>query len=254
MSRKRFDLTGKVAIVTGAGRGIGRSIALGLAEHGADVVLCSRTQKELEQVAQEVKNLGQKVLPFVIDMAQISQFDRLIGETLKAFGHIDVLINNAGILIVAPAEEVKEEDWDSVMNTNAKGPFFLAQKAGRVMIQQKKGGSIINITSEVVHRVELDLGAYCPSKATLYNITKVLAAEWGKYKIRVNCLAPCFVNTVMNRPLIGDKVWYEAKLKGVPLGRHSEPEDLTGGAIFLSSDASAYITGTTILVDGGYTT
>lgn len=254
MSRKRFDLTGKVAIVTGAGRGIGRSIALGLAEHGADVVLCSRTQKELQQVAQEVKSLGQKALPFVIDMSQISQFDRLIGETLKVFGHIDVLVNNAGLLIVAPAEEIKEADWDSVMDTNAKGAFFLAQRAGRVMIQQKKGGSIINITSEVVQRVELNLGAYCPSKAALFNITKVLAAEWGRYKIRVNALAPCFVNTAMNKPLISDKVWYEAKLKNVPLGRHSEPEDLVGGAIFLASDASAYVTGTTVLVDGGITT
>jgi NAD(P)-dependent dehydrogenase (short-subunit alcohol dehydrogenase family) len=211
-------------------------------------------EEALKGVEHNLLSRGVDVFARTCDVTREENCDQAIQAVLNRYAGVDVLINNAGILIVAPAEEVKEEDWDSVMNTNAKGPFFLAQKAGRVMIQQKKGGSIINITSEVVHRVELDLGAYCPSKATLYNITKVLAAEWGKYKIRVNCLAPCFVNTAMNRPLIGDKVWYEAKLKGVPLGRHSEPEDLIGGAIFLSSDASAYITGTTILVDGGYTT
>lgn len=254
MSSELFDLKGKVAIVTGAGRGIGKSIALGLAQNGANVVLCSRTQTELEQVAQKIKNLEQKALPIVVDMTQISQLDELVEETKKTFKHIDILVNNAGVLFVAPALEVDEESWDLVMDANAKGAFFLCQKVGQVMIQQGKGGSIINVTSEVVQRAELNLGAYCPSKAALNSITKVLAAEWGKFKIRVNSLAPCFVATALNKPALARRgEFYERKLKGVPLGRHSEPDDLVGGAVFLASDASEYVTGTTILVDGGYT-
>jgi len=254
MSSKLFDLTGKVAIVTGAGRGIGKSIAIGLAQNGADIVVCSRSRTELEQVAQEIQKFGQKALPMSVDMTQISQFDGLVKETKKVFKHIDILVNNAGGLLVAPALEVDEKSWDLVMDTNAKGAFFLCQRVGRVMVQQGKGGSIINITSEVVQKVEVNIGAYCPSKAALFSITKVLAREWGKFKIRVNSLAPCFVNTVLNEPLFAqEKEFYEPKLKGVPIGRHSEPEDLIGAAVFLASDASNYVTGTTILVDGGYT-
>jgi NAD(P)-dependent dehydrogenase (short-subunit alcohol dehydrogenase family) len=254
MSSKLFDLAGKVAIVTGAGRGIGKSIAIGLAQHGADIVLCARSRAELEQVAQEIQKLGQKALPMFVDMTKISQFDGLVKETKKAFKHIDILVNNAGALLVAPALEVDEKSWDVVMDTNAKGAFFLCQRVGQVMIEQGKGGSIINVTSEVVQKVEVNIGAYCPSKAALYSITKVLAREWGMYKIRVNSLSPCFVNTVLNEPLFAQKKeFYEPKLKGVPMGRHSEPEDLIGAAVFLASDASNYVTGTTILVDGGYT-
>ncbi len=254
MSQKLFDLTGKVAIVTGAGRGIGKSIAIGLAQHGADVVLCARSKGELEQVAQDIQKIGQKALPTFLDLTQVSQFQGFVKEVRKVFKRIDILVNNAGALLVAPALEVDEKSWDLVMDTNAKGAFFLSQKVGQVMIEQGWGGSIINVTSEVVQKVEVNIGAYCPSKAALYSITKVLAREWGKYKIRVNSLAPCFVNTVLNEPLFAQKKeFYEPKLKGVPLGRHSEPEDLIGAAVFLASDASSYVSGTTILVDGGYT-
>jgi len=254
MSNNLFDLTGKVAIVTGAGRGIGKSIALGLAQHGADIVLCSRSQKELEKVAQEIQKLGRRALPIVVDMADVSQLDGLVKQTRNAFKHIDILVNNAGALIVGPALEVDEKSWDVVMDTNAKGAFFLCQKVGQAMIERGKGGSIINVTSEVVQKVEVNIGAYCPSKAALYSITKVLAREWGRFKIRVNSLAPCFVNTLLNEPLFAQKKeFYEPKLKRVPLGRHSEPEDLIGAAVFLAADASSYISGTTLLVDGGYT-
>lgn len=254
MLKKLFDLTGKVAIVTGGGKGIGKSIAIGFAQQGANVVVCSRSQAELEQVARKIREIGQKALPFVLDMTQISQFDGLVKETKNIFKRIDILVNNAGALVVAPALEVDEKSWDLVMDTNTKGAFFLAQKVGQVMIGQGWGGSIINVTSEVVQKVEVNIGAYCPSKAALYSVTKVLAREWGKFKIRVNSLAPCFVNTVLNQPLFAQKKeFYEPKLKGVPLGRHSEPEDLIGAAVFLASDASTYVSGTTILVDGGYT-
>ena len=254
MSSRLFDLGGKVAIITGAGRGIGKSIAVGLAQNGADVVLCSRSRTELERVAQDIQKLGRKALPLFVDMTKISQFDGLVKETINAFRHIDILVNNAGALLVAPALEVNEESWDLVMDTNAKGAFFLCQRVGREMIQQGVGGSMINVTSEVVQRAEVNIGAYCPSKAALHSITKVLSREWGKFKIRVNSLAPCFVNTVLNEPLFAQKKeFYQPKLKGVPMGRHSEPEDLVGATVFLASDASSYVTGTTILVDGGYT-
>jgi len=254
MLRPLFSLKGRVAIISGAGKGIGRSIALGLARNGANVVLCSRTMAELERVAKEVRRLGQKALPVAIDLAQISQLDRLVKETLKAFKHIDILVNNAGALFVRPALEVDEKSWDAVMDVNVKGAFFLCQKVGQIMVRQGSGGSIINVTSEVVRRAEVNLGAYCPSKAALHGVTKILAKEWGKYNIRVNSLAPCFVNTVLNEPLFAlQEEFYKPKLRGVPLGRHSEPEDLVGGAVFLASDASRYVSGTTLLVDGGYT-
>ena len=253
MPRNRFDLAGKVAIVTGGGRGIGKAIAVGLAEHGADVVLSSRTQTQIEQVAQEIRNLGRKALPIVVDLTKMSDLDRLIDGTINAFQHIDVLVNNAGQSHEMPAELVEEKEWDSTMNINVKAPFFLSQKVGKVMIRQGKGGSIINITSEVVQKVELNVGPYCPSKAALHSVTKILAKEWGRYNIRVNSLAPCFVETELNSPFFAQKEWYESKLKLVPLGRHSVPDDLVGAAVFLASDASSYITGTTILVDGGLT-
>jgi NAD(P)-dependent dehydrogenase (short-subunit alcohol dehydrogenase family) len=248
-----FDLSGKVAIVTGGGRGIGKAIAIGLAEHGTDVAVCSRTKPQLEQVAQEIQKLGRRALPIAADLTQPSEIERLVNETVEAFQHIDILVNNAGYVHEAPAEKVEEKEWDYGMTMNVRVPFFLSQRVGNLMIKQGKGGSIINITSEVVQKVELNAGPYCPGKAALNGITKVLAKEWGKHKIRVNSLAPCFVDTELNAPFFTQKDWYEAKLKLVPLGRHSVPEDLVGAAVFLASDASSYITGTTILVDGGLT-
>lgn len=254
MSR-RFDLRGKVAIVTGGGRGIGRAIALGLAEQGADIVISSRTQTEIEEVAGEIRKAGRKALTLVLDMTRIDQFQDYVNKVLKEFGHIDILVNNAGTASIIPATEVTEEQWDSAFNLNTKGPFFLCQKIGNQMIKQNKGGSIINVTSEVVEKTErVPLGPYCPSKAALHGITKLLAKEWGKYKVRVNSLAPCFVRTKLNQPLFDHEDFYKTKVSEVPLGRHSEPEDLVGGAVFLASDAASYVTGTTLLVDGGLTT
>jgi NAD(P)-dependent dehydrogenase (short-subunit alcohol dehydrogenase family) len=256
MQEKRFDLSGKVAIVTGASRGIGRSIALGLAEHGADIAICARTKAKLEEVAIEAKKSGRHCLPIAVDMTKISLFDDLLRQVREEFGHIDVLVNNAGIAEFVTAFDLDENHWDTVMDTNVKGPFFLSQKVGRIMMDQGKGGSIVNITSEVVQMVEkATIGAYSPSKAALHGVTKTLAREWGQYQIRVNSLAPCFVRTEINEQIMeANREWYENKLKNVPLGRQSVPEDVVGAAIFLASDAARYITGTTILVDGGYTT
>jgi NAD(P)-dependent dehydrogenase (short-subunit alcohol dehydrogenase family) len=255
MSHQRFDLTGKVAIVTGAGRGIGKAIALGLAEQGADVVVSARTKTEIEETAKEIKKLGRKALALTLDMTKIARSDTYLDNIVKEFGHIDILVNNAGTAFIVPAVDVTEEQWDSVFNLNTKGPFFLCQKVGSQMIKQNKGGSIINITSEVVIVTErTPLGPYGPSKSALHGITKLLAKEWGKHKIRVNSLAPCFVRTKLNQPLFDHGDFYQSKVSDVPLQRHSEPDDLIGGAVFLASNASSYITGTTILVDGGLTT
>jgi 2-deoxy-D-gluconate 3-dehydrogenase len=199
--------------------------------------------------------MGHQALAIPLDMIDISQFEGFLQRVMDAFGHIDVLVNNAGTAQFVAAVEVDEAHWDRVMDTNVKGPFFLCQKVGRIMMKQGKGGSIINITSEVVNMVEkAPLGAYSPSKAALSNVTKVLAREWGPYKIRVNSLAPCFVKTEINDQLLEAMMeWYEDKLKNVPMGRQSVPEDLVGAAVLLASDASEYISGTTILVDGAYT-
>ena len=253
MRSGRFDLSGRVALITGGGRGIGRAIAIGLAEHGADVAICSRTKSQLDSVAEEIIKIGRRALPIVADLSVMSELDRIVQETMKTFGHIDILVNNAGLVKEAPADKVQEKDWDLSMTINVKVPFFLSQKVGKIMMAQGRGGSIINITSEVVDRVELNVGPYCPSKAALNSVTRILAKEWGRYGIRVNSLAPCFVDTELNAPLFKQRDWYESKLRLVPLGRHSIPEDLVGAAVFLASDASSYITGTTILVDGGLT-
>lgn len=249
-----FSLEGTVALVTGAGRGIGKAIALGLARYGADLVLCSRTQEELDRTARAARLEGRRAVALSCDLRNLDQHAHLLDEALQAFGRLDTLVNNAGALLVSPALDVDEAAWDLVMELNVKAPFFLSQRVGRIMIKQGRGGSIINVTSEVVERAEVDLGAYCPSKAALHSITKALAREWGPFGIRVNSLAPCFVDTALNEPLFAQReTFYEPKLQQVPLGRHSVPEDLVGAAVFLASAASSYISGTTFLVDGGLT-
>lgn len=255
MSPKRFDLSGKVAIVTGAGRGIGKHIAIAFAEQGADLALCARTAAQIEKVAEEIRTIGARSLPLQVDMSTISGFEALVKRVKDEFGYVSVLVNNAGTAEFIDALDVDEGHWDKIMNTNVKGPFFLSQQVAKLMIEQGTGGSIINITSEVVHFVEkAPLGAYSPSKSALHGVTKLLAREWGRYQIRVNSLAPCFVRTEINEQIMESKRdWYEDKLKDVPLGRQSVPEDLVGAAILLASDDSAYISGTTLLVDGAYT-
>ena len=254
MPSKRFDLTRKVAIVTGSGRGIGHAIALGLAEEGADVVIADINAESAENTAKEIKSLGHKALAIKTDVTSLDEIRQLVKKTLDNFKKVDILVNCAGIALVTPAVDVDEKKWDTVMDINVKGAFFLCQEVGKVMIKQGKGGSIINITSEVVKKAELvPLGAYGPSKAALHSVTQLLATEWGKYKIRVNSLAPCFVMTEINKPLLESGDFYQIKLKRVPLGRPAQPEDLVGAAIFLASDASSYVSGITILVDGGFT-
>jgi NAD(P)-dependent dehydrogenase (short-subunit alcohol dehydrogenase family) len=247
-----FDLSGKVAIVTGAGRGMGYHIALALAKYGADLVVCSRTVPELERVGNEIENLGRQVLIQQMDVREVPQIHATVRETVKTFDRIDILVNNAGINIPQWAVDVTEEAWENIFDINVKGLFFCAQAVGKVMIQQGKG-KIINISSQSGSVGLLRRAAYCASKGGVNLLTKVLAVEWAKYNITVNAVAPTFIETPMTKPMFQDKDFNDYVLGNIPLGRVGKPEDVVGAVIYLASDASDLVTGHILLVDGGWT-
>ena len=252
MSCPEFDLSGKVAVITGAGRGMGRYMALDLARYGADVVLCSRTLSELEKVRGEVEAFGRKAMVVTTDVGKIAEIERMTEMAVERFGRIDILVNNAGMNIPQWAEEVTEEAWDRMMNVNVKGVFFCAQAVGKVMIRQKKG-KIINISSQAGSVGLIKRSAYCSSKGAVNQLTRVLALEWGKHHICVNALASTFVETPMTRPMLEEKSFRDYVMGNIVLGRLCKPEDLTGGLIFLASDASDMVTGHILHIDGGWT-
>ena len=247
-----FDLTGKVAMVTGAGRGIGYHIALAPAKYGADLVVCSRTVSELEKVGKEIEKLGRRVLIKRIDVRRIPEVHSLVEDAVKAFDHIDILVNNAGINIPQWAVDVTEEAWDNIMDINLKGLFFVAQAVGKVMIQQKKG-KIINVSSQAGSVGLLRRAAYCTSKGGVNLLTKVLAIEWAPHNIKVNAIAPTFIETPMTQPLFQDKSFRDYVLGNISLGRLGKPEDVVGAVIYLASEASDLVTGHVLLIDGGWT-
>jgi NAD(P)-dependent dehydrogenase (short-subunit alcohol dehydrogenase family) len=247
-----FDLTGKVAMVTGAGRGIGYHIALALAKYGADLVVCSRTVSELEKVGKEIEKLGRRVLIKRIDVRRISEIHSLVEEAVRAFDHIDILVNNAGINIPQWAVDVTEEAWDNIMDINLKGLFFVAQTVGKVMIQQKKG-KIINVSSQSGSVGLPRRAAYCTSKGGVNLLTKVLAIEWAPHNIKVNAIAPTFIETPMTQPMFQDKSFRDYVLGNISLGRLGKPEDVVGAVIYLASEASDLVTGHVLLIDGGWT-
>ena len=251
-SCNEFDLTGKVAVVTGAGRGIGSHIALTLAKYGADLVLCSRTVSELENVAQEARTFGRKVLINQADLTIVSDINKMVEEANKAYGHLDILVNNAGINIPQKAEEVTEEAWDKIHNINLRGLFFCAQAVGKIMIQQKKG-KIINISSQAGSVGLLQRAAYCSSKGGVNLLTKVLAIEWAQYNINVNAIAPTFIETPFTKPMFEKEGFREYVLENIPLGRVGEPADVVGAVIYLASSVSGLVTGHILLIDGGWT-
>ncbi len=246
-----FSLTGKVVVVTGAGRGLGKAIAAGMAGAGADVVAVSRTAAELDVIVKEVQELGCRALPVPADITRIGDIDLVIERALAEFGRIDVLVNNAGKNILESAVDVTEEAWDSVMNLNLKASFFLAQRAGRVMIQQR-GGKIVNITSQMSQVGFYKRAAYCASKGAVAQYTKVLAIEWAEHGINVNCVAPTFVETAMTAPMLADESFRHEVLSRIPMGKLAQPRDVVGAVVYLSSSASDFVTGHTLLVDGGW--
>jgi len=246
-----FGLEGRAAIVTGAGRGLGRAIALGLAEAGADLVLAGRTRETLESAAAEIRGLGRSALVFPMDVARPQEQDALVSAAVERFGAIHVLVNNAGVTHRAPAEDYPEEEWDRVMNVNLKAAFLLMQKVGRRMIRQG-GGSIINVGSLISVIGMPRIPAYGASKAGLEELTRCLAVEWARYNIRVNAIRPGYFRTDMTRGLDRDPDRGPKIRLRIPMQRWGEPEDLKGVVVFLASPASSYITGVSIPVDGGW--
>jgi 2-deoxy-D-gluconate 3-dehydrogenase len=247
-----FDLSEKVAIVTGAGRGMGYHIALALAKYGADLVVSSRTVPELERVGEEIEKLGRRVLIQQMDVLKIPEIHAMVNASVEAFGHIDILVNNAGINIPQWAVDVTEEAWNGIMDINLKGLFFCAQAVGKVMIQQKKG-KIINISSQSGSVGLLRRAAYCASKGGVNLLTKVLAVEWAPHNVKVNAIAPTFIETPMTKPMFQDKDFSDYVLGNIPLGRVGKPEDVVGAVVYLASDASDLVTGHILLIDGGWT-
>jgi NAD(P)-dependent dehydrogenase (short-subunit alcohol dehydrogenase family) len=248
-----FDLSGKVAIVTGTSRGLGQYFARALARAGADLVITSRKLSSLTEFKQEIESLGRKALPVQLDVLSQSDIENMVKMTVKEYGKIDILVNNAGLNIRKPSIEVSSQDWDTVLDTNLKGSFFCAQAVAKEMIKRKYG-RIINIGScTCVFGME-GIAPYTASRGAILLMTRSLAAEWGRFGVTVNVLAPGWFKTAQNAVLYENKQWVSYITSRIPLNRPGQPHDLDGAVVFLASDASEYITGQMILVDGGFTT
>ena len=247
--KNMFDLTGKVAIVTGGFQGLGRGMAIGLAEAGADVVLVDR--QEALEAASVVRSLGRKSLAVTADLMSIESIPSIVQRTVEAFGKVDILINNAGTIRRTPAIDYSEKDWDDVMAVNAKTVFFFSQAVARDMMK-RKSGKIINIASLLSFQGGIIVPAYAASKGAVAQVTKALANEWAAHGINVNAIAPGYMATDNTTALREDPVRSRAILDRIPAGRWGTPEDLEGVAVFLASSASDYVNGHVLVVDGGW--
>lgn len=246
-----LSAAGKVALVTGGGRGIGHAIALGLAEAGADVAVVSRSLPQLEAVAKDIRALGRRALPIPADTSNKAQVDAMVARAEAELGPIDILINDAGIVVTDKVMDISEAEWDRLMDINVKGYFLCTQAVGRLM-RQRQRGAIVNMASIGAWRVLRTMPVYSVSKAGVAMLTKVFAAELAPH-VRVNAIAPGMVKTDINRFIWEDPAALKIRERASPMGRVTEFEDLVGAVLFLTSDASAYITGHVLPLDGGTT-
>jgi len=248
-----FDLSGKVAIVTGGNQGIGFGITRGLVSAGATVVIANRRAAEGQKAAETLNKEGLKAVAIPTDVSQKSSIAAMVQKVLGEYKKIDILVNNAAVMIRKPLEDFEENEWDTIMNTNLRGLFLCCQLVGREMIKQKKG-KIINISSVVSQITQPGRGVYAIAKAGVSHLTRALALEWSRYNINVNAIGPGLTMTPINQKYFEDN---PAELKkmvsDIPIGREAYPKDYAGTAVFLASDASDYVTGQTLLVDGGMT-
>ena len=248
----KFRLNGKVAIVTGCARGLGRGIAEGLAEAGADIVGVYNQTDPRESTQKKVENLGRKFIGISADLRYQNPIKGIVEKAVKQFGKIDILVNNAGIIRRGESITFSEKDWDEVMNLNLKSLFVLCQAFAKMLIQQGEGGKIINIASMLSFQGGILVPSYTASKSGVMGLTKLLANEWAQYNINVNAIAPGYMATDNTEPLRRDSVRSTKLLDRIPMSKWGMPEDLKGAVVFLASEASAYVTGHTLAVDGGW--
>ena len=253
MSDGLFDLGGRVAVVTGTSRGLGQYMARALAKAGADLVLTSRDVNRLSPFEAEIKSLGRRALSVELDVRSKASIEKMAAAAEAAFGHLDILVNNAGCNVRKPALEVTWDDWNLILETNLRGSFFVAQAVARGMIDRKYG-RIINIGSVTTVAGYAGLAPYGASRGGIKQLTMSLADDWGKYGVTVNCLAPGWFRTEQNKVLYENKEWVEYLCERIPLKRPGQPQDLDAAVVFLAAESSRYITGQTLLVDGGIST
>jgi gluconate 5-dehydrogenase len=253
MSENLFDLTGQVAIVTGTSRGLGQYFAKALARAGADLVLTSRNRETLAPFQAEIKALGRRAVSLELDVRSQESIEKMAADAEAAFGQIHILVNNAGCNIRKPALDVTWDDWNQILDTNLRGTFFVAQAVGRRMIA-KGYGRIVNIGSVTSVFGYAGLTPYGASRGGVRQMTMSLADDWGKHGVTVNCLAPGWFRTEQNKVMYEDEGWVEYLVERIPIKRPGQPHDLDGAVVFLASEASRYVTGQILLVDGGITT
>jgi gluconate 5-dehydrogenase len=253
MNQQIFDLSGKVAIVTGTSRGLGQYMGRALARAGADLVITSRKAETLEDFRCEIEKLGRRAFPLPLDVRDEASIQEMAHAAIEHFGHIDILVNNAGCNVRKPSVDITWDDWNLVVETNLRGTFFVAQAIARHMIDRRYG-RIINIGSVTSVFGYAGLAPYCASRGGTRQLTMSLADDWGKYGITVNCLAPGWFKTAQNAVMYENQEWVDYLVDRIPLKRPGQPNDLDGAVVFLASDASQYVTGQTLLVDGGIST
>ncbi|NPV91132.1 MAG: 3-oxoacyl-ACP reductase FabG [Firmicutes bacterium] len=246
-----FKLDGKVAIVTGAGSGLGEAMAHALAKAGASVAVAAHKLSDAQQVTADIQSLGGKAIPIGVDVGDSASVEEMVKETLGSLGTIDILVNNAGINRRGPCVSMAEEDWDEVIRVNLKGAWLCSRAVGPVLLEKKKG-KVINIASTMGAVALPERAPYASSKGAMIQLTKTLALEWAKYNINVNAIGPGYFLTKLNRRLMDDPAVFNELTSRIPMGRWAEPEEIGGPVVFLASDASNYMTGQVLFVEGGY--